>query len=94
MSLVIGTIVVILVVFFSALLGMLVAATIGIRRSDRGHYRALRNGRDDRTFSGAGRSFSGLRFLDNGSVPVDSGTTAEEQDEEDDSRYGHPQAVA
>lgn len=96
MSLVIGTIVVIvLVAFFSALLGMLVAATIGIRRSDRGHYRALRNGRYNRTFSGAGRSWTGLRFPDNGSVPDDTDAEGNDQDvDEDDSHYGRPKAVA
>ncbi|GAB3462718.1 hypothetical protein GCM10027570_49420 [Streptomonospora sediminis] len=63
MPLAIGTIVLLLVAFFSVLLGMLVAATIGIKRSDRGHYRALRNGRGNGTFSGAGRSVTGLCFV-------------------------------
>ncbi|GAA1773102.1 hypothetical protein [Streptomonospora arabica] len=96
MPLVIGTIVVILVVFFSVLLGMLVAATIGIKRSDRGHYRALRNGRGgDRTFSGAGRTFSGLRFVRDGSVPDDeTGSEAEGGDgKEDGSAFGRESAL-
>ncbi|MFD0773887.1 hypothetical protein ACFQZ2_08105 [Streptomonospora algeriensis] len=99
MSLVIGMIaVIVLVAFFSVLLGMLVAASIGIRRSDRGRYRALRNGDDERPFSGAGRSLSGLRFVENGSVPE---AADDENDEEKDygdgdgsSHRGSPHAVA
>lgn len=62
MPLLIGILVLLLVAVFSAIFGVLLAASIGIRRNDRGDYRALRSGTDDRTFSGAGRRLSGLRF--------------------------------
>ncbi|WP_017592292.1 hypothetical protein [Nocardiopsis potens] len=69
MHLFIGIITVVLVVFFSALLGLLFAASIGIRRNDRGHYRALRSGTAHRSFSGAGRALSGVRFPEQVAVP-------------------------
>ena len=62
MPLVIGILLLVLVVFFSTLLGLLIAASIGIKRNDRGRYRALRDGSDNRSFSGAGRTVSGLCF--------------------------------
>lgn len=62
MPLVIGILLLVLVVFFSTLLGLLIAASIGIKRNDRGRYRALRDGGDNRSFSGAGRTLSGLCF--------------------------------
>ncbi|KIH97011.1 hypothetical protein LP52_21405 [Streptomonospora alba] len=100
MSLAIGMIaVIVLVALFSALLGMLVAASIGIRRSDHGRYRALRNGRDDSRFSGAARSFSGLRFVENSSIP-EADDDAEDDEGQDDgrgdgsARNGRPHAVA
>ncbi|GAA4914298.1 hypothetical protein [Streptomonospora salina] len=81
LPLAIGTVVLLLVAFFSVLLGMLVAATIGIKRSDRGHYRALRNGRGGgRTFTGAGRTLTGLRFVRNRSAADDAdGSQAESE---------------
>ncbi|MDA0565979.1 hypothetical protein LG943_16895 [Streptomonospora sp. S1-112] len=86
MTLVIGAMVILLVAFFSVVLGVLVAATIGIKRTDRGHFRALRNGRNDRTFSGAGRSVTGLRFLP-------TGAERDEDDDEDDPEFGRSGAL-
>ncbi|MDA8369712.1 MAG: hypothetical protein M0026_07555 [Nocardiopsaceae bacterium] len=88
MPVIIGGIVLFLVVFFSAILGMLIAATIGIKSNDRGHYRALRNGSHRRPFSGAGRSFSGLRFLSD-----DRGFGAGEAGEDGDTPSDHPPAL-
>ncbi|MBV2362886.1 hypothetical protein ACFPZ0_23370 [Streptomonospora nanhaiensis] len=82
MPLVFGAVVILLVAFFSVVLGVLVAATIGIKRTDRGHFRALRHGRDKRTFSGAGRSVTGLRFLD-----------SVEDDGDDEDEFGRPGAL-
>jgi len=95
MPLAIGMIVLLLVVLFSTLLGMLVAASIGIKRSDRGHYRALRNARGgDRTFSGAARSFTGLRFVPDGAVAEAPEDGAEGGDEnEDGSAFGRKSAL-
>ncbi|GAA2011836.1 hypothetical protein GCM10009799_45120 [Nocardiopsis rhodophaea] len=62
MPLALGMIVLLLVAFFSTIFGLLLAASIGIKRADRGRYHALRDGHDRRLFSGAGRSLSGLRF--------------------------------
>ncbi|MBB6173473.1 hypothetical protein HNR23_003533 [Nocardiopsis mwathae] len=56
------SLVLVLVAFFSAVFGLLLAASIGIKRGDRGRYQALRDGDDRRFFTGAGRSLSGLRF--------------------------------
>ncbi|MUL39740.1 hypothetical protein FZ103_00855 [Streptomonospora sp. PA3] len=96
MNLAIGMIVLLLVAFFSILLGMLVAATIGIKRNDRGHYRALRNGRGtDRTFSGAGRTFTGLRFVPDGSAAEgdDEDATEGGDEKEDGSAFGRTGAL-
>ncbi|MFC7742673.1 hypothetical protein ACFQXA_19505 [Nocardiopsis composta] len=70
MPLFIGIITVVLVLFFSAFLGLLIAASIGIKRNDRGHYRALRSGTAHRSFSGAGRALSGVRFPDQVAIPL------------------------
>lgn len=89
MPLAIGTIVLLLVAFFSVLLGMLVAATIGIKRSDRGHYRALRNGRRDGTFSGAGRSVTGLCFVnDDATGDTEGDDDGGDEQQEDGSAIG------
>ncbi|MFW5416295.1 hypothetical protein J0910_06695 [Nocardiopsis sp. CNT-189] len=69
MPLFIGILTVVLIMLFSALLGLLIAASIGIKRNDRGHYRALRSGTAHRSFSGAGRALSGVRFPDQATVP-------------------------
>lgn len=74
MPLILGTLVLLLVAFFSLVLGVLIAASIGIKRDDRGDYHALREGSGERRFSGAGRSLSGLRFPDQ-----------EEQEEQEES---------
>ena len=62
MDIVGGIVVLVLVVVFSTLLGLLLAASIGIRRSDSGRYGALRHGGGTGSFSNAGRTLSGLRF--------------------------------
>ncbi|WP_083919969.1 hypothetical protein [Nocardiopsis gilva] len=100
MPLALGMIVLLLVAFFSTIFGLLLAASIGIKRADRGRYHALRDGQDRRMFSGAARSLSGLRFPEK-SPDSDTADRTTDSDSDSDSDNGgdggasnHRKAVA